>query len=270
MTDLAQHFDEYARKARLYPALLVALPAGIAFALLWPGLSLQALLPVAATTGLPFFLGNAVRDRGKLLEKRLVKQWGGMPTTSMLRLSNPTTNPDQLRQRRDGLERLTGQPLPTAAEEQMNPRRSDERYIFATRTLIARARQHESRHPLIKTELTSYGFGRNMLALKPIAVVLLLVLLAIDGAAIALGGDSRTVTTTTVIHGLLLLGWSTVVRPSWVLRQGHNYAERVFEALLDPEIDATPPALPNPGASLSPSATERTENTSLRDRCRDH
>jgi hypothetical protein len=74
-----------------------------------------------------------------------------MPTTRMLRLSEITNNRDQLQSRRQKLEALLGQPLPTAAEEQVYPQRSDERYTFATRTLIARVRQQQDRHPLVHT-----------------------------------------------------------------------------------------------------------------------
>jgi hypothetical protein len=158
----------------------------------------------------------------------------------MLRLTDPSNSPAQLHQRRDALERLTGEPLPTAAEEQRHPLRSDQHYTCATRTLIARVRQHESRHPLVKIELINYGFGRNLLALEPIAVALLVVLLLLDGLAVVLGADVKMIITTAVIDSLLLLGWSTIVRPDCVLRQGNNYAERLLEALLDPQLDQNP------------------------------
>lgn len=239
MVDLAQHFDEYGRKARLYPALLVSFPGVVLFALVWPGVSLEALLPIAAAAGLPFFLGNFVRDRGQLLQKRLIKHWGGLPTTRMLRLGEPDNNPDQLRQRRDGLERLTGTTLPTVDEERLHPRRSDERYICATRELITHVRRNEEKHPLVKIELTNYGFGRNLLALKPIAITLLIALLVVDFAVGATTGEFAKPATTAAIHTVILLGWLTIVRPNWVLRQGNNYAERLFETLLTPPSDTT-------------------------------
>lgn len=240
MTDLAEHFDEYARKARLYPALLVTMPVVAAVLLLWPGLSLEKLLPVIAAAGLPFFVGNLVRDRGKLLEDRLVLQWGGMPTTRMLRLRETTNNRDQLQSRRQKLEALLGQPLPIAADEQTDPRRSDERYVFATRTLIARVRQEQDRHPLLHTENIAYGFRRNLLALKPIAVALLFLLLGVDLAAVALGRDPQLVGAAITVHVVVLTVWLTTVRSGWVMRQGNSYAERLFDTLEDPRIAHAP------------------------------
>jgi hypothetical protein len=42
--------------------------------------------------------------------------------------------------------------LPTTAEEQADPQHSDERYIFATRTLIARVHQELDRNTLLHTD----------------------------------------------------------------------------------------------------------------------
>jgi hypothetical protein len=240
MTDLAENFDDYTRKARLYPALLVTIPVVAAVLLLWPGLSLEKLLPVVAASGLPFFATNLVRDRGKLLEERLVSKWGGMPTTRMLRIRETTNNREQLQSRRQKLEALLGQPLPTAAEEQADPQRSDERYIFATRTLIARVRQERDRHRLLHTENIAYGFRRNLLALKPIAVTLLFLLLGADIAALPLGREPLLVSAAIAVHVVVLIGWLTAVRSGWVMRQGNSYAERLFDTLEDPHIAHVP------------------------------
>jgi hypothetical protein len=236
MTDLDKYFDEYSRKARLYPALLVAMPLAVTLTLLWPGLSLEKLMPIIVAAGLPFFTGNIVRDRGKLLEERLVRKWAGMPTTRMLRLSDTSNNPDQTRRRRLQLEALTGVPLPTCSEELNRPRRSDERYTSATRMLIARVRRHKDRHPLLQTENICYGYRRNLLALKPFAITLLILLLAVDALAFHLGRDPQIVGLNAAIHILLLLTWITTVRNSWVRRQATTYAERLFDALEDPAL----------------------------------
>jgi hypothetical protein len=241
MIDLTEHLDEYTRKARLYPALLVTTPVVAAVLLLWPGLSLEKLLPVVAAAGLPFFASNLVRDRGKLLEDHLVSRWGGMPTTRLLRIRETTNNRDQLQIRRQKLEALLEQPLPTAAEERDDPQRSDERYVFATRTLIARVRQERDRHPLLHTENVAYGFRRNLLAVKPIAVTLLFLLLGADIAALPLGRDPQLVGAAITVHVVILVIWFTAVRSGWVMRQGNSYAERLFDTLEDPQITHHPP-----------------------------
>ena len=123
--------------------------------------------------------------------------------------------------------------LPNAAEEQCHPGRSDQRYVYATRELIAYARRREDQHPLVKVELINYGFGRNLLALKPVAITLLITLLVVDAGAISISRDPAAATTL-AIHTLLLVGWIKIVCPNWVLRQGNNYAERLFETLLAP------------------------------------
>ena len=232
MTNLAGQLDTYALRARLYPALLVVLPAALTVLLLWPGFSLEKLLvPVVITAGTPFLIINLVRSRGKRLEQRLTVAWDGLPTTRMLRLRNEMNNPDLLQRRRQKLQALIEQPLPTRSEEDANPQRSDQRYEAATRTLIARVRDQHDHYPRLHEENIHYGFRRNLLALKPSAITLLLALLAVDGAAAALGRPLQPVGISAAVHLLCLAIWLIAVRSNWVREQGQSYAERLFETL---------------------------------------
>jgi hypothetical protein len=242
MSSLTDLFDSYTRKARLYPVLLVAVPAIASVLLLWPGLIQEKLLPLAVTTGLPFFATSWVRSAGKRLEDRLVADWGGMPTTRMLRLREGGDNPELRRRHRDKLAALIGEPLPTAAEEIADPRRCDHRYTAAVRVLISKVRDNKDRHPRVHDENTEYGFRRNLLAAKPLALALLVVLLGVDGFAAYLGHDPQLVGAATAVHLVAALLWLTVVRRSWVRQQADTYAERLLETLEHPELTSSPPA----------------------------
>jgi len=231
MTEFVGQIDPYVRKARLYPALLVTLPIGVSVAWLWPGFGLEKIIPVLVCAGLPFFVANLVRSRGQRLEERLESRWGGMPTTQMLRLGEATNNPDMLRRRRRALQDLTGDPLPTRDDEQDNPRRSDQRYIAATRILITRVRDQRDHHPRLHEENINYGFWRNLLGLKPFALTSLVALLAIDGITLAAGREPQMVGVAAGLHVLCLIVWLVAVRPDRVLQQGRTYAERLFETL---------------------------------------
>lgn len=102
--------------------------------------------------------------------------------------------------------------------------------------LIARVRQHQDQHPLVQTENVYYGYRRNLLALKPFAVTLLVLLLAGDALALHLGRDPQVVGLTTGVQLLLLLTWITTVHDNWVHRQALTYAHRLFDALDDPNL----------------------------------
>jgi hypothetical protein len=163
-----------------------------------------------------------------------------MPTTQMLRLSEESNNPDMLRRRRRALQDLIGEQLPSRIDEQNEPRRSDQRYIAATRALITRVRDQRDHHPRLHEENINYGFWRNLLGLKPLAIVSLVALLAVDGLALADGRDPQLVGVAAGLHVLCLVVWLVAVRSERVLQQGHTYAQRLFETLEQPGLERAP------------------------------
>ena len=80
-------FDTYTRRARLYPALLVALPLGLATLAWFPeGLAgWGTLWGLVTWSGATALLAQVGRDKGRVKEPGLFEQWGGKPTTRMLR-----------------------------------------------------------------------------------------------------------------------------------------------------------------------------------------
>lgn len=239
MTELKDFVDVYALRARVLPALLVTMPAGLTLAILLPSFDYKNVAAIAAAAGLPIFAANAVRSRGKRLEDQLKTRWGGMPTTRMLRLSEPSNNQVLLSRRRDRMQQLTGETLPTLDEEQSPDTHTDQHYEAATRVLIGRVRETKDRFDLVQKENIDYGFRRNLLALRPVGLTVLVILLGVDTAVILLGGQPVRVLLAGLVALLCGLAWITVVRPTWVLEQGYSYAERLFEALDHPDLDPT-------------------------------
>src|SRR5690349_2097038 len=81
-------FDSYSYRARLLPALLTILPVLLTGMILSPVLyngTGAAVASLAVWCGTLWFLANVVRTRGRAAEERLVQEWGGLPTTCMLR-----------------------------------------------------------------------------------------------------------------------------------------------------------------------------------------
>lgn len=244
MTEIKDVVDVYTLRARVFPALLVTMPAGIAVAILLPGFDYKNLTALALAAGLPIFAANATRSRGRRLEQRLISQWGALPTTLMLRLTEPTSNTLLRARRRRRLEQLTGEILPTADRETTDPAAADEHYTAATRTLIARVRETKDRFDLVQRENIDYGFRRNLTALKPVGLLVLAILSAVDLFALWHGSPARDVIIVGVINTLCLIGWLTVVRTKWVREQADTYAERLFETLDDPSLIPSSTAVP--------------------------
>ena len=223
-------FDEYSRKARLYPALMTATPALVFAALLLPSKPVVALGPIAFAVGFMFLVMNVTRSIGKRLECRLVREWDGMPTTQMIRYRG-SHGAALLSRRRRSLEMIYGSRLPSRRQESTNTAHADEVYIAAVRCLISRVRARQAEFPLVQIENIAYGYARNMLGLKPIALALISVGLFADLIYWRSNGPSAQLWIVVVVHGVLAALWLAFVRAPWVLQAANTYAERLFEAL---------------------------------------
>jgi hypothetical protein len=222
-------FDEYAFRARVYPALLASLPVVATVILLWPDAGFRELWSAIVAAGGTFFLANYVRSRGKRLESTLINKWDGLPTTHMLR-HREVGNIVAFRRRRQGLELVFGEMLPTPDEERDDPAGADASYIAATRSLIARVRSDSKKYPRVHEENIHYGFRRNLLAIKSISLVVLGILTAADITISIV--HYRTLDLVAIGLDLLMgLAWLTIVTEAWVREAGQTYAERLFDTL---------------------------------------
>src|ERR1700733_13228133 len=84
---VARVTDLYDRQARLYPALFCLLTLLVLVALLYaPNSSvLTGVVTIAVSCGGLFLMTNICREMGKRLEDKLYREWGGRPTTQLLR-----------------------------------------------------------------------------------------------------------------------------------------------------------------------------------------
>jgi hypothetical protein len=227
--------DTYTRKARFLPALVLTVPVALAV-LAWFPTDLKGLNLLA--TGVVWYVGASLstelaRDRGKALEPKLFKKWGGKPTTRMLRHRH-APNKALLERQHRALEALMKNiSLPTAAEEKANPAGADDIYDACTAFLITRTRDVKQ-HALIFAENCNYGFRRNVLGLKPIGLVLSLVGAVAAGCKIVLDARSGTVSplpvASTLFCLLLFAGWVFWFRPDWVKICANAYALQLLRA----------------------------------------
>lgn len=228
--------DPYTRRARLQPGLLVALPLALAV-LAWSPAGLTGwgvLWSVLVWSGATALLTQVARDRGKRKEPELFRQWGGKPTTVLLR-HRDSSNPVLLDHRHAKLRELVpSRQLPTAEEESIDPTKADQIYEACTLRLIERTRDKKT-FPLVFEENCNYGFRRNLWGMKPVgiltaalgtgSVAVLIALHFLKGTALQplsyVGG---------VINLILLVGWITWFTPAWVRIAAEAYAERLLAA----------------------------------------
>jgi hypothetical protein len=163
--------DTYERQARLYPALLAGVPIFAAAVGIY-GVSVElkeASVGILASIGIVYLLSTISRELGKRLEGKLFAQWGGKPTTQLLRHKNTQIDPVTKARYHAFLANKLAIQFPSVASEATNPADADAIYESGARWLLECTRDRK-RFPLLFKELVAYGFRRNSLGLKWIAL----------------------------------------------------------------------------------------------------
>jgi hypothetical protein len=176
--------DEYDLRARLFPAVLVTLPAVVTLYVLLPATrGARGLLSGSVLeSAILFWLIRIARDQGKRIQDQLYTKWGGKPTTAMLRHSDRRFDPFTKDRYKKMLTKISGLSFPNEDEEIEDPLRSDRLYESGVRALIE-ARRGKS-YRLIFSENCNFGFMRNLLGLKPIGLCVAIISLTADALAI--------------------------------------------------------------------------------------
>jgi hypothetical protein len=232
-------FDIYSMKARVYPVAILFFPLvipGFFYSLYFQTL-LHFVVSIGFVGGLIYLLSQLGRDQGKIKEESLWKSWGGAPTTQILTGNNRVIDTyTKLRYIRRLLE-LCPVNSPAVGNRNQIPEYDSEVYRAWTRFLISKTRDTKEFNLLFK-ENTSYGFRRNLWALKPIALSLLGVLFCVNYAASARGVASLSPVEFPVEFWyssfgliLVLLFWMFVVTRKWVKIPAVSYALRLCESL---------------------------------------
>jgi hypothetical protein len=234
--------DKYERQARLYPALLAGAPV-LVVAIGIYGIPLEpesGLIGLLATFGIIYLLTTIARELGKRIEDQLHASWGGKPTTQLLRHRDVTLDHVTKTRYHALLATKLGVLFPTPADEIANATAADATYASGATWLLDQTRD-TNRFPLLFKELITYGFRRNCLGLKPIAIVIaLLSLLWILGAtdvittagfnADALSVLPMRARVVAAINAVLLIVWIFFISKRTVRTAAFMYADLLLRA----------------------------------------
>jgi hypothetical protein len=232
--------DTYERKARLYPALLALAPV-FGIAVCFYGLEIdwqRGLLGLLISIGGLFLLSNIAREAGKRRESGLFESWGGVPTTQLQRHRDNTIDAVTKRARHESLSGKLGVPFPDVAAELADPTSADQIYAAGTRWLLERTRDRRQ-FPLLFAENVAYGFRRNALGLKPIAIIISLAAIAwvlvAQGVLAVTGVNFAALTrlpkgalSSIVISSLFLLVWILYFTKRSVRTAAFSYADMLL------------------------------------------
>ncbi len=228
--------NSYTRRARLQPAMLVALPLGLATLAWSPGgvAGWGLVWSLFVFCGGTALMAQVARDQGKKKEPALFRSWGGKPTTRLLR-HRDAPNKILLSRRHQKLQRLVkGVKISTADEEMANLGMADDAYDACTAFLLEKTRKKDE-FPLVFEENCNYGFRRNLWGMKPLGITTSLAGTAAIALLIGLNhrngvGPSPIVLVCAVLNLFLLFGWLIWFTPNWVRITADAYAERLLAA----------------------------------------
>ncbi|MBS0196233.1 MAG: hypothetical protein JSR77_05695 [Planctomycetes bacterium] len=148
---------------------------------------------------------------------------------------------------RTTLEKIVpGVSLPSPRSERAKPEDADAIYASCTDYLRERTRD-KARFRLLFEENVSYGFRRNLWAMKPAGIALSIGGLVAAGWVLKQETDAGQSPSATVIAGIavaavMLTWWLLRIRESWVEAGANAYAERLLSACDELHPEQSSPA----------------------------
>jgi len=173
-------FDAYSLRARLFPAIIAAAPAFAALALLisWKSFEISNAIASFAVLVLLFAIADFARSRGRALERTLYTEQGGMPSITMFRRNDPTIDNGIKERYRSFLGNQLSVEVPSPEAELASPATADSFYEQCGVWLRHNTRDTK-KFPLLFNENLTYGFRRNLLGVKWVALGINLVVITI-------------------------------------------------------------------------------------------
>jgi hypothetical protein len=159
--------DPYVLVARVFPAIIAGLPA-IAFISIfvsWGSLGLPHLIATSALGFLLFAFADIARRRAHAIQPHIFDKMGGIPSTTMLRHRDETFGAREKKRFHDFLAQKLKVPAPSLEEENTEPEAADAYYSRCATWLRENTRDTKKFQVLFNENVT-YGFRRNLLALK--------------------------------------------------------------------------------------------------------
>jgi hypothetical protein len=244
---VAKVTDPYERPARLYPALLALLPLFVLVMLLYgpKATALTGAVTVAVSCGGLYLTTNLCRELGKPLEEKLYLEWGGKPTTQLLRHRDKTIEAVTKRRYHKFLADKINEAFPDKDEEANNPEAADEVYQSGVRWLLNHTRPDDNKKfYLIFKENVDYGFRRNALGMKPAGLIVsigsLIWVLAAEGALFnpnhrfidlaALSQMREPATASLIVSAIMIVTWMLFFTKTSVRTAAFTYAETLLRA----------------------------------------
>lgn len=210
-----RQFDTYSLKARVFPALISGLPvlALLSVVVPWDHFGLSQATAGAMGLILLFAFADIARRTGRTLQAKL-----GTGTTPGLWYRSDAEIPGGAKDRyRAFVAKKIKLDAPTPDEEANDPRKADDFYNSAGNWLREHTRD-QRKFAILFGENITYGYCRNLLGLKPVALCFNVAVLAIGGGIlyfkpayfsqiIYIEEKLTVILIAAVLHSAFLLSW---------------------------------------------------------------
>ena len=226
---------QYTIPARLYPFLLVCLPASLAVAAWFPDkfVGYGFLSTIATASGFVVLMTQLGRDAGVTKEQALWDSWGGKPTTQLLRHRDRQINPNTKARYHAKLAAIVPDvQMPTPEDEARDPQAADHAYDSCANYLIQKTRNHKQ-FPLLFHENVSYGFRRNLWGMKRAGTAFSVIGLVTSVLPVAIYWNQElriVAVVATAINAFMLAWWLLRFNPDWIRIPAFAYAEELYAA----------------------------------------
>jgi hypothetical protein len=224
--------DAYEINARVLPAMLVVLPVAVLIAQLeWQRQNWLALIGWAGGLQivLALFVSKVGQALGARLQGRLEKAWGGLPTEKWLLPSNQEHSEQLKAEWRRALSRLSGLNLESVAQSS-----ASEEALRLLADSVAVSRNVIRKHPkasLVRAKNIEYGFARNLVGLRWLALGISLVCLGVSlYGALGLSWPAGGVVLQAIF--VVIAGAYVGIARQYVKHCADRYAEFFFGAVL--------------------------------------
>lgn len=167
------------------------------------------------------------------MQANLWNIWGGTPTTRSLRLRESTGNVVERDTWRAAVEQFSNVPLASASNESSDPVRADA-IIEAAVGRVRELTRDEKAFPLIWAENRSYGFARNLYAIRGWAVVIAVLCVLLVAGVLTLVDNHGVAAVSEYWLGLaanicILLLWLTLPSEHRVHTNADRYAYQLLQ-----------------------------------------
>ncbi|MGO9371650.1 MAG: hypothetical protein ACLQBD_06070 [Syntrophobacteraceae bacterium] len=234
--------DSYDLKARYAPGLLLSLPVLLTF---WTCFNTE-IKEVSGVIGtllsgvLVYALSAIVRGFGKRLEPKLIKQWGGLPSTLIVSPNDITLGQELKRQYIELAGKYFQLPIPSAEEQVSDPQKSAQLIDQLFSKIKGIIRKHD-KNGLWFIADAEYGFARNLYGSRR-AWLILSVIATIASAFCLYLGFAKLVLVGFILDILVLasciaLGW--FILPRLTREIGFRYAEHAWESFYNIVLEKT-------------------------------